>query len=161
MTTPGLFSLLLLVLGAVAGCLGDVAPFDNCGPSATRCTVHEVRVTPCPEAERNMPCVLKRGSDANIQFDYTTEIPAQAVKSQAYWKTSTDEKPLVGMDRDACTNTHCPVIENQRHTYNNTLSISRKFPPRGYHVKWSMWKEDSSSDGSFDCCFIFRIKLVP
>ncbi|XP_071445296.1 MD-2-related lipid-recognition protein-like [Hetaerina americana] len=151
----------LVVLLAVAAS-AEVVPFDHCGQYSPdkepHCNVHEVRVTPCPEAARNLPCVLKRGTEPSIQFDFTTENPSNEVKSQAYWKTSTDEKPLIGMDRNACNNTPCPVVENQLHLYNNTISISRKFPPRGYHVKWVMWDDN---DSNFECCFIFRIKLVP
>ena len=36
------------------------------------CTVHEVRVDPCKEAEEGKPCRLKRGHHASISFDYTT-----------------------------------------------------------------------------------------
>lgn len=36
------------------------------------CTIHEVRVNPCREAEERKPCTLKKGRNASISFDYTT-----------------------------------------------------------------------------------------
>lgn len=39
--------------------------------NALNCTIHEVRVDPCREAEERKPCVLKRGRTASISFDYT------------------------------------------------------------------------------------------
>lgn len=36
------------------------------------CKIHEVRVEPCPEAEEDKPCKVKRGKSATIEFDYTT-----------------------------------------------------------------------------------------
>lgn len=36
------------------------------------CSVHEVRIQPCPESEEHKPCKVKRGKTATIEFDYTT-----------------------------------------------------------------------------------------
>lgn len=35
------------------------------------CSINEVRIQPCPEADENKPCKLKRGKSAIIEFDYT------------------------------------------------------------------------------------------
>ena len=34
-------------------------------------TVHEIRVTPCPEAANQEPCVLIKGRNATIEIDFT------------------------------------------------------------------------------------------
>jgi len=39
--------------------------------NTVQCTIHEVRVDPCREAEERKPCSLKKGQDASISFDYT------------------------------------------------------------------------------------------
>lgn len=46
----------------------DFIPFQNKGS----CTIHEVRVLPCPESEEHTPCKFKRGKTVAMEFDYTT-----------------------------------------------------------------------------------------
>lgn len=38
---------------------------------STACAIHQVRVLPCPDANRHKPCKLKRGRTFAIEFDYT------------------------------------------------------------------------------------------
>lgn len=40
---------------------------------SSRCDIHEVRITPCPEAsiDKNTRCNIKRGSVMKIEFDFS------------------------------------------------------------------------------------------
>lgn len=41
------------------------------GASETlNCEITQLRITPCPEAEKNKPCIMKRGKTAEIEFDF-------------------------------------------------------------------------------------------
>jgi hypothetical protein len=80
--------------------------------SAVNCEIHEVRVEPCREAAERKPCLLKRGRNASISFDYTPRkylvhmiYPKRYLKPdkrkekamQSYLKLSTKNKLLVAV----------------------------------------------------------------
>lgn len=48
------------------------------------CTVHEVRVDPCREAEERKPCSLKKGRNATIYFEFTPRTYTQSIMPQSY-----------------------------------------------------------------------------
>ena len=37
----------------------------------TSATLHEVRITPCPNAVHRRPCILKKGTNVTIEVDFT------------------------------------------------------------------------------------------
>ncbi|XP_070164106.1 MD-2-related lipid-recognition protein [Polyergus mexicanus] len=119
------------------------------------CTVHEVRVNPCREAEERKPCSLKKSRNASISFDYTSEFSGDLLFSRAYWASEIVDLPFLGMPLDACTSTVCPATPGQKQTYSVILPISKKFPARTYDLKWKLWNEQEQ-----ECCFMFQIKLV-
>jgi len=149
-------AVLVLALSTV---YAEVVHWTPC-PSATessteQCTIHEVRVDPCREAEERKPCTLKRGRNASISFDYTTEFSGDTLSSRAYWASEIVDLPFLGMPMDACTSTVCPASPGQKQTYSVVLPISKKFPARTYDLKWKLWNAQEQQ-----CCFMFRIKLL-
>lgn len=34
-------------------------------------SLHEVRITPCPEAAARRPCILRKGTNVTIEMDFT------------------------------------------------------------------------------------------
>ncbi|XP_050447365.1 MD-2-related lipid-recognition protein-like [Cataglyphis hispanica] len=118
------------------------------------CTIHEVRVNPCREASERKPCSLKKGRNASIIFDYTSEFSGNLF-SRAYWASEIVDLPFLGMPLDACESTICPATPGEQQTYSVILPISKKFPTRTYDLKWKLWNEQEQ-----ECCFMFQIKLV-
>ncbi|XP_072742573.1 MD-2-related lipid-recognition protein [Anoplolepis gracilipes] len=121
------------------------------------CTIHEVTVDPCREAEERKPCSLKKGRNASITFDYTTHFNSETLLSRAYWASEIVDLPFLGMPLDACSSncTICPTTPGVRQTYTVLLPISKKFPSRTYDLKWKLWGAEEKL-----CCFMFQIKLV-
>lgn len=93
-----------------------------------KCTVHEVRVDPCPETTQNKPCLMVRGSNATIAFDYTPDFNAEVATAKAFWTQTAVDLPFAGLDNDGCKYTPCPIVEGQRHTYSYNLAILKTYP---------------------------------
>ncbi|GAB1863959.1 Md-2-related lipid-recognition [Camponotus japonicus] len=148
----------LFLILALSTLYAEVVHFTSCPyPEnyTSVCTVHEVRVNPCREAEERKPCTLKRGRNASISFDYTTQFGGDELKSRAYWASEIVDLPFLGMPIEACPCTTCPAIPNQKQTYTVVLPISKKFPARTYDLKWKLWNSQEQ-----ECCFMFQIKLM-
>ncbi|KAH0948266.1 hypothetical protein HN011_009316 [Eciton burchellii] len=146
----------VLLVFALSTVYAEVVHWTEC-PSSMRpvnCEIHEVRVEPCREAAERKPCLLKRGRNASISFDYTPRFNGNTLSSRAYWASEVADLPFLGMPLDACTSTVCPAVAGERQTYSVILPISKKFPPRTYELKWKLWNEESE-----ECCFMFPIKL--
>ncbi|KAG5347176.1 ML1P protein, partial [Acromyrmex charruanus] len=150
-----LVAVLILALSTV---YAEIVHWTPCPPNpeqnTVQCTIHEVRVDPCREAEERKPCSLKKGQDASISFDYTPQFNG-SLSSRAYWASEIVDLPFLGMPIDACPSTTCPASPGQKQTYSVALPISKKFPTRTYDLKWKLWNEQEQ-----ECCFMFQIKLV-
>ncbi|CAL1680752.1 unnamed protein product [Lasius platythorax] len=146
---------LILALSTVYAEVVHWTPCPNPENVTSVCTIHEVRVIPCREAEERKPCSLKKGRNASISFDFTAEFNGDLIYSRAYWASEIVDLPFLGMPLDACLSTVCPVMPNQKQTYSVMLPISKKFPARTYDLKWKLWNEQEQ-----ECCFMFPIKLV-
>ncbi|XP_011877072.1 PREDICTED: MD-2-related lipid-recognition protein-like [Vollenhovia emeryi] len=143
---------LILALSAV---YAELVQWTPCPPSTEeQCTIHEVHVDPCREAEERKPCSLKKGRNASISFEYTPQFTG-SLQSRAYWASEIVDLPFLGMPVDACLSTTCPASVGQRQSYSVLLPISKKFPARTYDLKWKLWNEQEQM-----CCFMFQIKLV-
>lgn len=92
-----------------------------------KCTVHEVRVDPCPESAQNKPCVMVRGTNATIAFDYTPDFSSQVATAKAFWASAVD-LPFAGLDQEGCKYTTCPVVSGQRQSYSYDLPIMKSYP---------------------------------
>ncbi|XP_012533140.2 MD-2-related lipid-recognition protein [Monomorium pharaonis] len=147
-------TILILALSTVYAEVVHSTPCPSSSEETSQCTIHEVRVDPCREAEERKPCTLKKGRNASISFDYTTQFSGQ-LSSRAYWASEIVDLPFLGMPLDACLSTVCPALPGQKQTYSIFLPISKKFPARTYDLKWKLWNEQEQ-----ECCFMFPIKLV-
>ncbi|XP_063992954.1 MD-2-related lipid-recognition protein-like [Diachasmimorpha longicaudata] len=150
----------LVIFGVVCVALvrAEVVQFQPCVyPEGTpiNCTVHELRIKPCPESAAAKPCRVKRGTDASIEFDYSTNFSANTLQGRAYWANSLVDLPFLGMTTDACLSTPCPVNPDTKQTYKMSLHIDHKYPARSYDVKWKLWNQQEQ-----ECCIVFQIKLV-
>ncbi|EDS45755.1 conserved hypothetical protein [Culex quinquefasciatus] len=142
-----LVGLLVATVGA------EVVDFGTC-PGTMKCTVHEVRISPCPEAAKQKPCTVIKGKNATIEFDYTPEWASQEAKAKAWWTTPATDLPFIGMDEKACKFTGCPIAAGQKQSYSYELPILKTFPTRAYDVKWQLLNEDGEQ-----CCFIIPIVI--
>nr|XP_019536382.1 MD-2-related lipid-recognition protein [Aedes albopictus]XP_019556862.1 MD-2-related lipid-recognition protein-like [Aedes albopictus] len=143
---------ILLLIGVIAIARAEVISFEKCSESV-KCTVHEVRVHPCPEAAQNKPCVMLKGTNATIAFDYTPEFDAQVATAKAFWASAVD-LPFAGLDQEACKYTSCPVAAGQRQSYSYDLPIMKSYPTRQYKVKWQLLNEANEM-----CCFLIEMAI--
>ena len=97
--------------------------------STADCTIHEVRIDPCPEAKKNEACEIVRGKKMIISFDYTTNFDTSKSESNIYWaKTATSDLPFAGMDKNTCKYTQCPIASGVKQTYSHEKMLDRKLP---------------------------------
>lgn len=87
-----------------------------------------MRIDPCPEAASDLPCKIKRGKSASIEFDYTADYNSTILTTAVFWASPDGDLPFVGMDKNACTYTQCPTNMNVKQTYRYTVPIHRKYP---------------------------------
>ncbi|XP_053658414.1 ecdysteroid-regulated 16 kDa protein-like [Anopheles marshallii] len=145
--------LLALCLHVVSA---EVVNFQKCPGEATeKCTIHEVSITPCPEAEKGNVCTLLTRSQVNITFDFTPEFAAHNLTADVSWTRPNLDLPFVGMDKEACERTNCPVVAGNRQRYTYNLTIKKEYPPQYYDVKWKL-----TSDNNDSCCFIVPITIA-
>ncbi|XP_017039405.1 MD-2-related lipid-recognition protein [Drosophila ficusphila] len=136
---------------------GEIVNFQPCADSVDTCTVHQVRVTPCPEALSNAACHIRRRHRFEMSFDFTPQFDADTLDASLGWaKSETVELPLLTMDREACKYTTCPVRSGVRQTYTNNMPADAKFPLSSYTIRWSL--RDPASGKR--CCFTHDIKVV-
>ncbi|XP_055630640.1 MD-2-related lipid-recognition protein-like [Toxorhynchites rutilus septentrionalis] len=148
------FTNILLIVSLMTIALAEVVKFQDCKENV-KCTVHEVRIDPCPEVAKNKPCRLVRHSNVTVSFDYTPQFGAQEATSKAFWSQNLMDLPFAGMDTEACKHTSCPVVEGQRQSYSYNLNVLKSFPPRAYDVKWKLMNEANEM-----CCFITQIEIT-
>uniref|UniRef100_A0A182WG50 MD-2-related lipid-recognition domain-containing protein n=1 Tax=Anopheles minimus TaxID=112268 RepID=A0A182WG50_9DIPT len=120
------FVLLALCLHVVSG---EVVNFQKC-PGEEKCTIHEVSITPCPEAAEGTACTVYRGANVSITFDFTPKFAADELAADVSWARTNFDLPFVGMDTEACKHTNCPVVSDNRQTYTYNLPIKKEYPPK-------------------------------
>ncbi|XP_037915122.1 MD-2-related lipid-recognition protein-like [Hermetia illucens] len=84
------------------------------------------------------------------------DFDSPTLEGRLFWASEIDI-PLVGMETDSCKFTSCPIVKNEKRTYNFTLPISRKFPAGTYDVKWRITGTKPEQE---ECCFLTQIKLT-
>ncbi|XP_031623701.1 MD-2-related lipid-recognition protein-like [Contarinia nasturtii] len=163
MTTNKLFSISFFLCFACLVCISNAENVHfsaECKNSAQAdCTVHEVRVVPCPESKQEKPCKLKRGTSASIEFDVTPQWNADTPFGHVYSVTAEGDLPMAGMDTNACNHTACPIQSGHRHTYRYTLPLAKKFPVGLYTIRWVLRKDEDDNTNE-QCCFTTKIKLT-
>ena len=112
-------------------------------------TLHEVRISPCPEASKRRPCLLRKGTEVAIEVDFAPStvksvkdssckltswsrvflaVAADKIVGRAYWASRVVELPMPGMNTNACDSLNCPMAAGNNQTYRYTLPVSRSFP---------------------------------
>jgi len=147
--------LLLLLLAALSHAV--VVNYHNCEDSVGDCTIDEVRVNPCPQAEQNAACHIRRSKQSKMSFDFTPNFDADSLDATLVWvKSETELLPLITMDREACKATSCPVKKGQQQTYNLDVPIPPRTPLSPYVIRWALQDPVSGKR----CCFNLDIKVV-
>uniref|UniRef100_A0A182MYQ4 MD-2-related lipid-recognition domain-containing protein n=1 Tax=Anopheles dirus TaxID=7168 RepID=A0A182MYQ4_9DIPT len=132
----------------------QVINFKKC-PGEEKCTINEVSITPCPEADEGRACTVYRNSNVSITFDFTPEFNANELTADVSWTQPAIDLPFVGMDTAACNYTSCPVESGKRQTYAYNLPIKKSYPPKQYDVKWKLISENKDT-----CCLIVQINIT-
>ncbi|XP_055706621.1 MD-2-related lipid-recognition protein-like [Phlebotomus papatasi] len=146
----------LIVCMVISLSASELVRFHECEEKSPQdCTIHAVRINPCPEAENDQPCKVKRGRSATIEFDYSTAFRATELDSRIYWSNEGVDLPLIGVDTNGCNIVSCPVEANVNNTYAWTLNVSKKFPIRTFDIKMKIKNEDDNF-----CCFLTKIRLT-
>uniref|UniRef100_A0A1L8DQG5 Putative niemann-pick type c2 n=1 Tax=Nyssomyia neivai TaxID=330878 RepID=A0A1L8DQG5_9DIPT len=134
----------------------ELVRFQECEEkSELACQIHAVRINPCPESSSDLPCKIKRGRSASIEFDYSTDFRATELDSRVYWNNEGVDLPLIGVDTNGCNIVSCPIEAHVNNTYTWTLNVSKKFPIRTFDIKMKVKNEDENF-----CCFLTKIRLT-
>ncbi|KAI8046487.1 hypothetical protein M5D96_002697 [Drosophila gunungcola] len=152
-------SLLLIIafVGVLAFVSAEIVNFQMCDDSVDTCTIQQVMVTPCPEAEFNAACLVRRRHRFTMSFTFTPHFDADQLDASLGWaKSETVELPLLTMDREACKYTSCPVRSGVTHNYTNNMPVDSKSPLSPYTIRWAL--KDPVSQKR--CCFTIDIKVV-
>nr|AAL68370.1 RH68460p [Drosophila melanogaster] len=89
-----------LVLSSVSA---EIVNFQTCEDSVDSCSISQVRVTPCPEANANAACHIRRRHRFTMSFDFTPHFDADTLVASLGWaKSENVELPLLTMDQEAC-----------------------------------------------------------
>nr|NP_733400.1 Niemann-Pick type C-2h, isoform B [Drosophila melanogaster]AAN14257.1 Niemann-Pick type C-2h, isoform B [Drosophila melanogaster] len=116
-----------LVLSSVSA---EIVNFQTCEDSVDSCSISQVRVTPCPEANANAACHIRRRHRFTMSFDFTPHFDADTLVASLGWaKSENVELPLLTMDQEACN---------------------------PYTIRWAL--KDPVSQKR--CCFTIDIKVV-
>ncbi|KAH8384225.1 MD-2-related lipid-recognition protein-like [Drosophila serrata] len=150
--------LLALVLAfASVSVFAEVINFQTCQDSVDTCIIHEVRVDPCPQAEKRQACNIRRRRSSQISFDFEPKFDADQLDITLGWaKSETEELMLPTLERDACKSTTCPARSGVKQTYTTDVPIEAKFPLSPYTIRWAI-KDPASGKR---CCFTIDIKVV-
>ncbi|KAH8232519.1 hypothetical protein KR032_008615 [Drosophila birchii] len=147
---------LILILGSVS-VFAEVVNFQTCPDSVDTCTIHEVRVNPCPQAEKRQACHIRRRRASQMSFDFEPKFDADQLEITLGWaKSETEELMLPTLERDACKSTTCPARSGVKQTYTTDVPIEAKFPLSPYTIRWAI--KDPVSNKR--CCFTIDIKVV-
>ncbi|XP_039293968.1 MD-2-related lipid-recognition protein-like [Nilaparvata lugens] len=122
------------------------------------CNIQKVFVDPCPDAASNEPCKVKHGNEGAITVHFTPQFSATNISSQAYWDQALMNVPFEDMDTNGCKYMKCPMEKDVATTYSYKIGIKSTYPPDIYTVKWKVL---SAEDPTKECCFRFRLKIVP
>ncbi|XP_036343385.1 uncharacterized protein LOC118752602, partial [Rhagoletis pomonella] len=92
-----------ILLGVFTLASTEVVDIKPCG-DVDACTVHEARITPCPEALEHKACrVSRRRGVSEMSFDFTPNFAAETLEAGLAWqKSATQDLPLITMDKNAC-----------------------------------------------------------
>ncbi|XP_017477782.1 PREDICTED: MD-2-related lipid-recognition protein-like [Rhagoletis zephyria] len=145
-----------VLLGVIVLTAAEVVDIKPCG-DVDACTIHEARISPCPEALDHKACrVSRRRKSSEMSYDFSTNFDAPTLEAGLAWhKSETQDLPLITMDRNACKYTSCPVVANQTQTYRIDIPLDTKFPMHTYAIKWTL----KAPTGQL-CCFTTEIKVV-
>ncbi|XP_052860713.1 MD-2-related lipid-recognition protein-like [Anopheles cruzii] len=144
----------ILSAALVALSLAEVINFQKCPGVEEKCSIRQVSVTPCPDAAKELPCTILRGSNVSISFDFTPKFAANELTADVSWTQPAFDLPFIGMDTAACKHTACPVESGKQQHYSYDLNIKKSYPPQHYDVKWKLTSENNES-----CCFILQINI--
>ncbi|XP_055316439.1 MD-2-related lipid-recognition protein-like [Sitodiplosis mosellana] len=160
MATSYFFLVSLCLTWLVCGLNAEVVKTETCYSTPGQCKISEVRIDPCREASENRPCVVRRGTNAQISFDFTPEWSVPNVYSNVYSVGDEGDLPMPGMDTDGCKFTSCPFQASTKQTYTYNLPIQKKFPKGSYLIKWILRDLANETNTDTMCCFTTRIKLI-
>ncbi|XP_059062813.1 uncharacterized protein LOC131855554 [Achroia grisella] len=130
----------------------DIANLNSCDIVGNVCTVNQLRITPC---RSRRACILKKGTNVSMSFDYTPNFSTTKLKTAVYWADTGAIFPDLGI-ADGCTLTTCPVVSGQDGTLNYHLVIGKKLPVGTYIFKWILWNEDNEEQ---QCCFKTPVQI--
>ncbi|KAL0879087.1 hypothetical protein ABMA27_004047 [Loxostege sticticalis] len=143
-----------VILAVLAVAAAEVAVIHKCEKvSQDACTINELRINPCSKS----PCLLRKGRNASMEFDYTPNFSTDKLTTAVYWADDPSEAPFstVGVI-DACPHTTCPVVAGTQNTLTYGLYIGKKLPKGKFMFRWKLWNTDDSSQV---CCFETQVEL--
>ncbi|XP_054712583.1 NPC intracellular cholesterol transporter 2 homolog a-like [Uloborus diversus] len=134
--------MLLCIAFSLLVAVGNCSPFNDCGSKTG--TPTSVKVTDCPDDADE--CVLKRGTTAGIEVDFTAGAATKTLKTSVHGIIANVPMPFPLPEPDACkTGVTCPVTKGSTYIYKNNLAIRQIYPALEVTVRWEL-KDDSGAD---------------
>ncbi|XP_026752670.1 MD-2-related lipid-recognition protein-like [Galleria mellonella] len=143
---------LVLFVAVLVVVTADIANFSTCDDVDDSCSINQLRITPCRSKKT---CILKKGNNVSMEFDYTPKFSTTKLKTAVYWADTGAIFPDLGM-ADGCAFTTCPVESGQAATLSYHLLIGKKIPVGTYTFKWVLWNEENEAQR---CCFKTPVQI--
>ncbi|XP_075977404.1 MD-2-related lipid-recognition protein-like [Anticarsia gemmatalis] len=140
----------VLLVALCASAIATVIDTRRCSGTYDKCSVTEVRVTPCA---RSSQCIVKQGTNITLSFDFTPQFAATQLQTLAYSRGI----PFAGQETNACLFTTCPAVSGQSQTLNYELAITSKIPAGLHPFEWKVWNVDNELGEV--CCFSTSIRI--
>uniref|UniRef100_UPI00398F2C48 NPC intracellular cholesterol transporter 2-like n=1 Tax=Pristiophorus japonicus TaxID=55135 RepID=UPI00398F2C48 len=138
----------LLALGVVCG--AQPVKFKDCGSKTGQ--INTVDITSCP----SLPCVLHRGQTYGVNVTFTSSTSSQTSKAVVHGILSGIAIPFSIPNADGCkSGIQCPIQNNQKYNYINSLPIKREYPSVKLVVQWEL--KDDNSDDIF--CWVIPVEI--
>ncbi|KAI9560846.1 hypothetical protein GHT06_011799 [Daphnia sinensis] len=164
--TPQRSNAALVIVLLSVGCVlaqHPRVPITPCNGNPMTGKVLEVRVSNC---NNNFPCILKRGSQATIEFDYIPAQDTNRITTGATARLGAVPLPFVGTNNQpACSrittkqsrqNVGCSLKAGEVYTYSNTFPILQIYPVTSVLVQWEL----NDANRQKITCFTIPARIV-
>lgn len=126
---PLLTALLLATLGSVTA-----VQYTDCGSKDGHPI--SVDVKGCGDTGT---CVLKKGTDAVLTINFTSNVTSQSLTAKAYGVVEHVPIPFPLPKTDACTcGVKCPIQPQGQYVYQASFLVKEAYPSISLNVKWEL-----------------------
>jgi len=135
----------------IACAIATPVKFKDCGSKTG--AIKTVDISGCD----TFPCKLKRGTTADVQVDFTSNIDTKTLKAVVHGRVAGIPLPFPIPNSDGCkSNCKCPVTKGSQNLYKNSIDVSTHYPKVQVMVKWEL-RDDNNNDVF---CFVIPAEIT-